>query len=74
MLSLLVPYLDVLALQRYVQSSHLDFSSFYINWYWPKSMNQDMAGLCIFLSSRAGAWVTGAIIPLEGGVLAKAKL
>lgn len=33
-----------------------------------------MAGLCIFLSSRAGSWVTGAIIPLEGGVLAKAKL
>jgi NAD(P)-dependent dehydrogenase (short-subunit alcohol dehydrogenase family) len=35
---------------------------------------EDMAGLCLFLSSRAGAWVTGAIIPLEGGVLAKAKL
>ena len=33
-----------------------------------------MAGMCIFLSSRAGAWVTGAILPLEGGVLAKAKL
>jgi hypothetical protein len=35
---------------------------------------QDIAGLCLFLSGRAGAWVTGAVIPLEGGVLAKAKL
>ena len=35
---------------------------------------EDMAGLCLFLSSRAGAWVTGAILPLEGGVLSKAKL
>jgi NAD(P)-dependent dehydrogenase (short-subunit alcohol dehydrogenase family) len=35
---------------------------------------QDMAGLCIFLASRAGAFVTGACIPLEGGLLSFARL
>jgi NAD(P)-dependent dehydrogenase (short-subunit alcohol dehydrogenase family) len=30
----------------------------------------DVAGLAIFLSSRAGAYMTGTIIPLDGGVLA----
>lgn len=33
-----------------------------------------MAGLILFLTSRAGAWVTGTVIPLEGGILSKAKL
>jgi NAD(P)-dependent dehydrogenase (short-subunit alcohol dehydrogenase family) len=28
----------------------------------------DVAGLTLFLSSRAGAYLTGAIIPLDGGV------
>jgi NAD(P)-dependent dehydrogenase (short-subunit alcohol dehydrogenase family) len=29
---------------------------------------QDVAGLAIFLSSRAGAYLSGAIIPLDGGI------
>jgi NAD(P)-dependent dehydrogenase (short-subunit alcohol dehydrogenase family) len=28
----------------------------------------DMAGVAVFLSSRAGAYVTGAIIPVDGGI------
>jgi NAD(P)-dependent dehydrogenase (short-subunit alcohol dehydrogenase family) len=28
----------------------------------------DMAGVTIFLSSRAGAYVTGAVIPVDGGI------
>ena len=31
---------------------------------------QDIAGLALFLSSRAGAYMTGNVIPLDGGVLA----
>ncbi len=31
---------------------------------------EDVAGLALFLSSRAGAYMTGNIIPLDGGVLA----
>ncbi|MFQ5458588.1 MAG: SDR family oxidoreductase, partial [Myxococcota bacterium] len=29
---------------------------------------EDMAGVAIFLASRAGAYLTGAIIPCDGGV------
>ena len=29
----------------------------------------DMAGLALFLGSRASAFMTGAIIPLDGGLL-----
>ncbi len=28
----------------------------------------DMAGVVVFLSSRAGSYVTGAVIPVDGGI------
>jgi NAD(P)-dependent dehydrogenase (short-subunit alcohol dehydrogenase family) len=28
----------------------------------------DVAGLALFLASRAGAYLTGAVIPLDGGI------
>ncbi|KAF2119340.1 hypothetical protein BDV96DRAFT_642371 [Lophiotrema nucula] len=35
---------------------------------------EDVAGACIWLSSRAGAWVNGATIALDGGSVVSAKL
>jgi NAD(P)-dependent dehydrogenase (short-subunit alcohol dehydrogenase family) len=29
---------------------------------------EDMAGIAIFLASRAGAYVTGTVIPVDGGI------
>jgi NAD(P)-dependent dehydrogenase (short-subunit alcohol dehydrogenase family) len=29
---------------------------------------EDMAGIAIYLASRAGAWVTGTVIPVDGGI------
>ncbi|MBW8814025.1 MAG: SDR family oxidoreductase [Caulobacterales bacterium] len=30
---------------------------------------EDIAGIVVFLSSRAGAYVTGALIPIDGGLV-----
>ncbi|KAI1003050.1 hypothetical protein K3495_g5154 [Podosphaera aphanis] len=35
---------------------------------------QDVAGACLFLSSRAGAFVNGSVIAVDGGALVAAKL
>jgi NAD(P)-dependent dehydrogenase (short-subunit alcohol dehydrogenase family) len=35
---------------------------------------EDIAGTCLFLSSKAGAYVNGATIALDGGSLVGAKL
>jgi NAD(P)-dependent dehydrogenase (short-subunit alcohol dehydrogenase family) len=32
---------------------------------------EDMAGVAIYLASRAGAYVTGAVIPVDGGLSTK---
>jgi NAD(P)-dependent dehydrogenase (short-subunit alcohol dehydrogenase family) len=29
---------------------------------------EDMAGIAVYLASRAGAYVTGAVIPVDGGM------
>lgn len=34
----------------------------------------DVAGTCIYLSSKAGSYVNGAILPLDGGSLVRPKL
>jgi NAD(P)-dependent dehydrogenase (short-subunit alcohol dehydrogenase family) len=35
---------------------------------------EDVAGTCLFLSSRAGAYVNGATIALDGGTVVAAKM
>ena len=35
---------------------------------------EDMAGAALYLSSRAAAWVTGIVLPVEGGQLSIARL
>jgi NAD(P)-dependent dehydrogenase (short-subunit alcohol dehydrogenase family) len=34
----------------------------------------DIGGICIFLASKAGSWVTGSVIPLDGGSLVLSSL
>ena len=34
----------------------------------------DMAGIALYLASKAGAYVTGAVIPVDGGALIRAQL
>jgi NAD(P)-dependent dehydrogenase (short-subunit alcohol dehydrogenase family) len=31
--------------------------------------DDDMAGACIYLASKAGAWVTGTVLPVDGGTV-----
>ena len=37
---------------------------------------EDVAGACLWLSGRSGEWVTGVVLPIDGGatVAAKGKL
>lgn len=35
---------------------------------------EDVAGACLFLSSRAGAYVNGATLTLDGGSVISAKI
>ncbi|KAI9221069.1 hypothetical protein BC828DRAFT_382042 [Blastocladiella britannica] len=35
---------------------------------------QDMAGVCIYLASEAGAYVSGTVIPVDGGALVRANM
>lgn len=34
----------------------------------------DVFGACLWLSGKAGQWITGATVPIEGGHLISAKL
>jgi len=31
----------------------------------------DISGICIFLSSKAGSWITGTVLTIDGGVIAR---
>ena len=35
--------------------------------------DDDMAGVAVFLASRAGAFMTGAIVPVDGGIATTAS-
>lgn len=35
---------------------------------------EDVGGAAIFLASKAGAYVTGIVLPIDGGILVKPRL
>jgi NAD(P)-dependent dehydrogenase (short-subunit alcohol dehydrogenase family) len=35
--------------------------------------DDDMAGIAVFLASRAGAYLTGAVVPVDGGLATTAS-
>jgi NAD(P)-dependent dehydrogenase (short-subunit alcohol dehydrogenase family) len=37
-------------------------------------VEEDMAGVCLYLASTAGAYVTGAVIPVDGGSLVASRM
>jgi NAD(P)-dependent dehydrogenase (short-subunit alcohol dehydrogenase family) len=34
----------------------------------------DMGGACVYLSSRAGSYITGTILPVDGGIVGTARI
>ena len=34
----------------------------------PDRRDDDMAGIAVFLAGRAGSYLTGAVIPVDGGI------